>query len=892
MNCEKCELYKTSFAGMHDECKLKCIKGIGNPNAKMMIVGLTPGEQECQSQIPFTGKTGDKLKKCLAKAGVSTDNVYYTYLVKCKPPKVARGSGVAKVREPLMKELKECVGYLQEEIKALKPNVIVLLGAKVNKFLINKTGLTSIHGTPYWNEEFNATVIPVNSPGLLLSQNTKPQDEPNFVADLKFAYESSLTKELQEKEKMSTNYLTMDTIAKVKGLIKRLNSLQEYVIDIETTGLNPDTSDLLGLSFSWKEGTGCYIPIRKWFKYYTEENLEPSFERYNRRVEIIEEYTEEGKKQKKKRQIGTMLYELENFWNEENLKEFLPYLKGIVATNQIRKIGHNIAFDVSFLNVEWGIDIERANYCTMHADYLPDPESGNDRSLEAMAWRLTDMGGYDDGLKGERKIGFMNTEFEDLCRYGCGDSDCTYRIYLTQKEIIKPFLDLLENIVTPLSLVLREMEYNGVNTDREQVAKLSKDYEDKINECESKLFNLKDIKEFIKQYEEIQYIKIKKKYVKSKILPKKYPKADDYIRPKIKLFNFGSPKDLRELLSYLGIVTGKKTKTGLVATDEQTLETLKGKHKVIDHMLNLRHLKKIFSTYLKPIPNLCSVDGRLHTSYRSDKTATGRIASSKPNLQNIPKKKDGNQIRNYFIASNGNIMAESDLKQIEYRILAHYVNDRQMIEDIDNGLDIHRLIASEIYNISQEEVTDEQRSKSKGVTFGVPYGRSSVSLAAEYGMGLDEAENFKRALLNRYPKVAVWIERAIERAREIGYVKTYFGRVRYLPKLNDPIFNIREAEERKVVATIIQGSANDILSTYTINIRRKLKEMGSKTKMVLTVHDALFFDIPREEAKKVIDMIQIEMERQIKGIRVPIETEIKVGNRWGSLVKYNEETLI
>ena len=894
--CEKCELHKTSCAGMEGCYKLNCIQGKGPKDAKIMIVGTTPGSNECETQSPFTGNTGKKLDECLAKAGLNKEEIFFTYLIKCKTPRIEKTSGNWQDREPLKKEINECKPYLEAEIATIKPNVIIMLGNPVCKNLIGKTGVTSIHGTPYWSEEYQATCIPCRNPSALLRPFSKPEDETDLINDLKFAKESSLTKGFNEKIKIPTNYVLIDTLPKISTLIKRLNTLTEYVYDIETTGLNPDTSDLLGISFSWKEGTGCYIPFSNWFRFYTEEELEIVSNQRIRTEEVIETYVEEGKKQSKKRRVGTMMYELESFWSKEDLEMFLPYLKGIIATDQIRKIGHNLAFDVCYLNSKWNIDIKNANYCTQLADYLPDPERIGDRGLADLAWRLTDMGGYDDGLKGERKFGFMHNDIAELYKYGCADSDCTYRIYLKQKEQIEPFLKLLETVAVPLSIVIREMEYNGVKVDLERVTKLEKEYQLKIDKAEKKLFALSDVREYVVLHEAVQYKEIKKKYLNSKTLSKRYPNCDDYISPKINKFNFGSTKHLRALLTHLNINIDKKTKTGLASTDEKTLLGLKGKHKVIDTLLDLRHLKKIHSTYLKPIPEQAAFDGRLHTSYRLDKTATGRLASSKPNLQNIPKKRDGNDIRDTFIASEGNIMVESDLKQIEYRILAHFVNDGKMIRDIEDGLDIHRRIASEIFNIPEEEVTKEQRSMSKTATFGVPYGRSAQSLAAEFNMPVAEAEDFRNSLLIRYPKVQVWINAMIKMAKEKGYVKTFFGRIRYLPRIGDSNFQMREAEERKVVASCIQGTASDVLAIYTINIRNKLKEMKSKTKMVLTVHDALFFDIPKEEAKEVIKMIGIEMERSItwngQEIRVPIETETQIGKRWGSLVPYEEGVIV
>jgi DNA polymerase-1 len=197
-------------------------------------------------------------------------------------------------------------------------------------------------------------------------------------------------------------------------------------------------------------------------------------------------------------------------------------------------------------------------------------------------------------------------------------------------------------------------------------------------------------------------------------------------------------------------------------------------------------------------------------------------------------------------------------------------------------------VASDVYKIPKEQVTSEQRDRSKAVTFGLPYGRSAASLAEEYDMSPIEAEEFIKAFFNKYPKVPLWIDKMVEVARKKGYVKNYFGRKRYLPKINDSDNFIRGEEERKVVSTCIQGSASDILSIYTINVARRLKELKSKAKLVLTIHDDIVLDTPEEEVEQIVKLLKIEMQRPIEGIRVPIETEIKIGKRWGSLEKYEE----
>jgi uracil-DNA glycosylase family 4 len=886
--CTKCDLHKTSCSGIKGENILNCIDGVGSKDSKIMIIGLTPSSAECTEGVGFSNKEGTKLKQCLSKAGINEDEVYLTYLVKCRPPRTKKSGEKLVERKPLKKEVTACKEHIDKEISEINPNVIILLGATVTEIVINKKGVTSIHGTPYWSDDYNATCIPVYSPGYLVPEKHKQLENDNFIEDLKFAKESSKTKELETKTKIPTNYIFCDTIQKVNGVLNRLKDLDEVVIDIETTGLDPRTSSLLGIALSWKEGTGVYIPFNKWFRYYDEENYDALT---GDSEQVIIEYVPEGKKAKKKENAGTMCYELEEFWNSIDYAKIMKELVPAIVNKNLAKTGHNIAFDICYLNLLWNVVIEGSMYCTMLADFLPDPERFGGRSLEELTWTHTDMGGYDEGLKGERKVGFKNTNVEDLAIYGCGDVDATGRIKKAQTLTIQPFLDLLLNIAVPFSIVMREIEYNGIKVDVDRIHSLCKEYDEKIKLHEQKLLNLKDVKEFIKQYEDGQYKAIKERWCNSKVLKKKYT-AEEYFRKNVKPFNYGSPIQLRELLKSIGLDTGKETDSGLMSTNEQALLGLKGKHKMLDHFLELRHLKKIYSTYLKPIPELAGTDGRLHTSYRLDRAATGRSTSSKPNLQNIPKKKNGNAIRDYFVASPGNVLIESDLKQIEYRILAHYVNDDRQIQDIVDGLDIHRLIASESYGIPEEQVTKEQRENAKSVTFGVPYGRSSYSLAAEFGMGVEEAEDFRKALLNRYPKVFKWIEATIKHAKNVKYIKTYFGRIRFLPNMDHKDTKKAEAEVRKVIATCIQGTAADVLATYMINIRRRLMEMNSKAKMVLTVHDSLFLDTPKEEVPAITAMLREEMERPIDGIRVPIATELQIGARWGSMVDYNEEAIV
>lgn len=848
--CNKCDLCKSSKARTKEKLyECVCLQGSGPKNAKIMFIGMNPARNEIIQGKPFVGASGQMLDACLKEAGIARGEVYITNIVKCRTPSIEKKPGQYEDRNPYVKEIKACIPYLEEEIKQIKPNVIVLLGNLVSKAIINKTNITSTHGTPHWHEDFKATCIPLYHPSYL--ERRKDADglkaRQDFIEDLKFVKASAQTKEFADKPKKKTQYINCDTLPKVEKLLKRLNQIPEFVFDIETTGLEADESRVLCISFSWKETTACVLPIWDW-------------------------------------QRGDL-------WSQEDLAYIKSKLKLVMENPKIKKIGQNVNFDIFFLNKKWHWDIQGAYFDTMFGHYLLNPDKNRKQSLDELAYIYTDMGGYDEHLKEDRKQGFKNTAWDDLYEYSASDADCEYRVYQELKKELEPDqFKVVSDIMVPLSLVTVEMEYNGVQIDVEYLAELTNEYATRIEELKKSIYELPDVKAFADSYIQKQKEEILKKYNKSKILPKKYTK-EEYLTKNLKTVNFNSTKQLRELLFNHLCLTAIKTtkKTQEPSTNEASLELLKGEHEFVDKLLEFRYLRKIYSTYLNPIKDKLDKNNRLHTEYSLSRTGTGRIASRNINLQNIPKKKEGKRIRDYFIPSPGNILVKADLGQIEYRILAHFVNDPIQIDDIRQGLDIHREVASNVYKIKPEEVTTSQRDNSKAVTFGLPYGRSAASLAEEYGMSPIEADEFIRAFFNKYPKVKAWINKMIAVAKKKGYVKNYYGRKRYLPKINNRDNFIRGEEERKVVSTCIQGTASDILSIYTVNIARRLKEMGSKAKLVLTIHDEIDLDVPIDEKEPIIKMVKEEMERPLEGIRVPIVAEIKIGTRWGSLEKYEED---
>jgi len=848
-NCTKCELYKASRVKSNNKIyECICLPGEGPKTAKIVVVGMCPGKVEIINKKPFVGDSGQMLNACLAEAGLKRSDLYITNLVKCKSLSVEKKPGYWEDREPNTKEIKACLPYLEEEIKEIKPNVIVLLGNLVSKTIIGKTNITQIHGNPFWSEKYQTTCIPLYHPSFLVRRKDAEglKNRQAFIKDLQFVKQSAKSPEFKTKTKKKTQYIICDTLPKVVKAIKRLSSLQEFAFDIETTGLAVDDDRPLCISFSWAEATAIVIPIWDWQK--------------------------------------------GGLWSQEDLAYIKSQLKLVMENPSIKKIGHNISFDIFFLNRKWGWDIQGAWFDTMFAYYLLDPDRKGSQRLHDLAWIYTDMGGYDDNVKADRENGFKNTAWDYLYEYSASDSDCTYRIYQALKKDLEPYMFVMTEIMVPLSIITTEMRYTGIQIDVEYLDKLTQEYAKRIEEQEKAIYELQDVKVFSENYLKKQKKEILAKYEKSKTLKKKYTK-EEYINKNLQPVNLSSTKQLRELLfNHLGLTVVKRTKLSKApSTDEASLELLKGEHEFIDKLLELRYLNKMYSTYLNPIKDKLDKDNRLHTDYLLSRTATGRLASRNINLQNIPKKKDGKLIRDYFIASKGNILISADERQIEYRVLAHFVNDIKQIQDIKDGQDIHREVAANAYKISKEQVTNEQRDGAKAVTFGLPYGRSSVSLAEEYEMSPEEAEEFIRAFFNKYPKVKLWIDTMIKIAKQKGYVKNLFGRKRYLPKINDPDNFIRGEEERKVVSTCIQGTASDILSLATIRIAEQLKASKSKAKLVLTIHDEVVLDVPKDEKEQIIEILKTEMQRPLESIRVPIETEIKVGERWGSLEKYEEK---
>ena len=399
--------------------------------------------------------------------------------------------------------------------------------------------------------------------------------------------------------------------------------------------------------------------------------------------------------------------------------------------------------------------------------------------------------------------------------------------------------NLYEEIEYPLCWVLYKMEKAGVAIDREQLEQFGNMLAQRIDDCESVIFSYSGVP-----------------------------------------FNINSTKQLGELLfETLGLPPVKKTKTGY-STNADVLEKLKNKHPIIPAIMDYRMLTKLKSTYADGLMKVIGEDGRIHTTFQNLVTATGRLSSTEPNLQNIPVRTDlGAEIRKMFIPQTGCVLVDADYSQIELRVLAHIAEDETMQEAFRGGMDIHTVTASQVFDVEPEHVTALQRRNAKAVNFGIVYGISEFSLAEDIGVSRYEAKSYIDSYLANYHGVRDYMKNVVAKAHESGYTLTMYGRRRYVPELKSANFNIRSGAERVTLNTPIQGSAADLIKLAMIRVDRALSEHYPEARLLLQVHDELIVECPEGIAQQVADLVSKEMENVAK-LSVPLEAEAKWGNSW------------
>lgn len=526
----------------------------------------------------------------------------------------------------------------------------------------------------------------------------------------------------------------------------------------------------------------------------------------------------------------------------------LADLKPIFESDDIKKIGQNIKYEYIVLS-NYGIKLRGISFDTMVASYLLNPSKPNhnleDISFDYLNHKMTTPIEELIG-KGKNAITMDMVDVDKVFRYCCEDSDVTMRVKkVLEKELsAKDLEELFYKVEMPLVEVLAIMEISGVSIDKDYLADLSLEMEKKLDKLTKHI----------------------------------YDAAGEE-------FNINSPKQLsRILFEKLKLPIVKKTKTG-ISTDEEVLTKLALEHKLPESLLEYRELSKLKSTYVDSLPSMINPKtGRVHASFNQTVTATGRLSSSGPNLQNIPiKTEEGRKIRRAFIAkSNDSILISADYSQIELRVLAHLSGDAELATAFKEGRDIHTYTASLVFEVDEKDVDPGMRNMAKTVNFGIIYGMSPYGLSQSLKIEVNKAKDFIDAYFERYPGVRLYLEGLIAEARENGYVTTILGRRRHIPEINSSDGRLKSFAERTAVNTPIQGSAADIIKVAMIAINGKIG--GMKSKMIMQVHDELVFDVPRVEVDKMRRIIKDGMEKVIE-LKVPIEAHIEMGPNWLDMEK-------
>ncbi len=527
------------------------------------------------------------------------------------------------------------------------------------------------------------------------------------------------------------------------------------------------------------------------------------------------------------------------------LGQVIDRLKPPLEDATLAKLAHNGKYDMTVL-AEYGVTTNNLTFDTMLAAYLLGEKS---LSLKALAFSklgiemtpITDLIG-----SGAKQISMSQVGISQAANYSCADADITGQLteLLRVKLHQQGLWQLFSQVEMPLVPVLVHMERNGVALDTDLLRQMSHRLGEQLLKLEAEVYNSVGHR-----------------------------------------FNINSPQQISSVLfEELKLPSARKTKSGFFSTDASIIEGLRGTHPIVDNLLQYRHLAKLKSTYIDALPSLINPKtGRVHTSFNQTRTATGRLSSSEPNLQNIAVRDElGKQIRQAFIATPGSCLLAGDYSQIDLRALAHLSQDKGLLSAFRQDEDIHTATAAQLFGVDALQVTPDMRRVAKTVNFGVIYGMSGYGLEQATELSREEAAQFITAYFGKYPGVKQYLESTKEQARQAGYVQTLLGRRRSIPEINSSNRQVREAAERMAINMPVQGTSADIIKVAMINLYQEMDKHQLKSKMVLQVHDELVFEVPREELEEMRQLVSQAMSTAIE-LSIPLKVDIKAGNNWGEM---------
>lgn len=603
--------------------------------------------------------------------------------------------------------------------------------------------------------------------------------------------------------------------------LAKLQMAELVAVDTETDNLDAMQANLVGISFGLENGEACYIPLA-----HKGKIAQPT------QVDLF------GESDAELDEIEALLP------NQLNKADCLAQLKPILENPNICKIGQNIKYDLTIF-ARNGIELQGVAFDTMLQSYTLDSTGRHnmddlaERYLGHQTIPFEELAG-----KGKNQLTFDQIELDKATEYAGEDAEITMKLHqLLWSELQKTpeLVKLFEQIEMPLVSVLSRVERNGVLIDPAKLLAHSLEIEQRLKELETLV----------------------------------HQEAGE-------VFNLASTKQLQEILfNKLSLPILKKTPKGAPSTNEEVLEELAQMgHQVPVLLMEHRGLSKLKSTYTDKLPQMINEQtGRVHTSYHQAVTATGRLSSSDPNLQNIPiRNEQGRRIRQAFIARDGYVILAADYSQIELRIMAHLANDANMIKAFAEGKDIHRSTAAEIFGVPLEAVTSEQRRSAKAINFGLIYGMSEFGLANQLGISRTDAKKYMELYFQRYPAVQQFMLDIREKAAEKGYVETLFGRRLYLPEINSSNQMRRKAAERVAINAPMQGTAADIIKVAMIGIDQAVRNCEDIA-MIMQVHDELVFEVKADRVEHYTQLIKAEMEKAIE-LKVPLIAEVGVGSNW------------
>ncbi|WP_314343586.1 DNA polymerase I [Haemophilus parahaemolyticus] len=628
------------------------------------------------------------------------------------------------------------------------------------------------------------------------------------------------TENIAKVEIDRSKYETVTTEVQLAKWIKKIQAEKLVAVDTETNALDVMSAELVGISFGLASGEACYIPL-------------------THKEEVSEQAGQGDLFAKNTAMVG---YELVK--NQLDLTACLAQLKPILEDEQIKKIGQNIKYDLTVF-ANHGIEVQGVAFDTMLESYTQN--STGRHNMDDLAERYLGhktIAFEEIAGKGKNQLTFDKIALDVASEYAAEDADVTMKLHQTlfpELEKTPTLLKLFNDIEMPLVRVLSHIERNGVLIDSQKLLAQSQEIEQRLAEVEAEVHQAAGQE-----------------------------------------FNLASTKQLQEILfEKLGLPVKKKTPKGAPSTNEEVLEELAQEGHIVPKLLiEHRGLSKLKSTYTDKLPQMINPKtGRVHTSYHQAVTATGRLSSSDPNLQNIPiRNEEGRRIRQAFIAREGYKIVAADYSQIELRIMAHLAHDEGMLKAFTEGKDIHRSTAAEIFGVSLEEVTNEQRRNAKAINFGLIYGMSEFGLSNQLGISRQEARTYMDAYFNRYPNVLQFMTDIKAKAAEQGYVETLLGRRLYLPEIKSSNGMRRKAAERVAINAPMQGTAADIIKVAMIGIDKMI--FGDENiKMIMQVHDELVFEVKAERVDHYSQLIKAEMEKAIK-LHVPLIADVGVGDNW------------